>query len=103
MELRNVHVSYGNKVPGTHGDLWPMAWADDDELYAAVSDTLGCPEGLYKKGRNVAIARVTGSPGSPSIHILKLPQRVLTRNRLQMYLLGIDDKVISAQRTEGIL
>jgi hypothetical protein len=70
MELRNVHVSYGNKVPGTHGDLWPITWADDDEMYAAVSDTLGCPEGLYKRGRNVAVARVTGSPGSPSIHIL---------------------------------
>jgi len=70
MELRNIRVSYGNKVPATHGDLWPMAWADDDEIYAAVSDTLGCPEGLYKKGRNVAAARVTGSPGSASIQIL---------------------------------
>jgi hypothetical protein len=70
MELRNVHVSFGNKVPGTHGDLWAMTWPDDDEMYAAVSDTLGCPEGLYKKGRNVAVARITGSPNSPSIHML---------------------------------
>ncbi|HTZ52107.1 MAG TPA: hypothetical protein VMF68_10630 [Spirochaetia bacterium] len=69
MELRNVHVSYGNEVTGTHGDIWPITWADDDRQYAAASDTRGCPEGLYPKGRNVAIARVNGGPDALSIQV----------------------------------
>jgi len=70
MELTNVHVSYGNKVPGTHGDIWPITWGDDDHVYAAASDTHGCPEGLYPKGRNVSVVRVDGDAQSPSLHVL---------------------------------
>ena len=56
-ELRNIQITHGRKVPGTHGDIWPVTWADDDAIYSAASDTKGCPEGLFEKGRNLAIVR----------------------------------------------
>jgi hypothetical protein len=77
LELRNVHVSYGNKVSGTHGDIRPITWAEDDSVYAAASDMQGCPEGLYPKGRNVSVVRVDGEPRAPSIHVLPRPFRAI--------------------------
>jgi hypothetical protein len=65
-----MQVAQGGKIPGTHGDIWPMTWADDDAIYSAASDTKGCPEGLFPKGRNVAIVRITGDSDSPTVTTL---------------------------------
>jgi len=69
-ELRNTHVAPGRKIPRTHGDIWPMTWADDDAIYSAASDTKGCPEGMFQKGRNVAIVKITGEADSRTITTL---------------------------------
>ena len=69
-ELRNMHVAQGQKIPGTHGDIWPMTWADDDAIYSAASDTKGCPQGLFQKGRNIAIVKISGNADSPTITTL---------------------------------
>jgi hypothetical protein len=85
-EIKRVTVSQGQMTSNTVGDIWPTAWADDDDLYTAACDTTGNPAGMYRRGRatpvdtappgdpspgrNVAITRLAGDPDAPRLTTL---------------------------------
>jgi hypothetical protein len=84
MRITNVEIDLGSKHVDSHGDIWPLTWADDDALYTSGNDTLGCPPGLYgsdpsdfQRGRNLIIVKVWGEP--PNL-------RVLTVNPMEQFL-----------------
>lgn len=41
VRLEAVRVGRPTRIPGTEGDTWVLAWADDDNLYSPVNDGLG--------------------------------------------------------------
>lgn len=57
--MRIISATIGEpiRVPGSHGDLWTAAWADDDQLYVASDDSQGFHRAVSS---NVAISRVEG-------------------------------------------
>jgi hypothetical protein len=57
--MRIVKAAIGSpvRVPGSHGDLWTAAWADDDMLYTASNDTQGFHRAVSS---NLAISRIEG-------------------------------------------
>ena len=72
--FERVVVHPGVKTPSTHGDIWPVAWADDDAMYSLCCDTdcMGVePYDGVQVGRNAVLCRITGTPkrapSSPSI------------------------------------
>jgi len=71
MRIGEVEIGPGAKHASTHGDIWPMTWADDDAIYSAANDTEGCPPVLYKAtGRNIIITKVIGTPPDHAVHTL---------------------------------
>jgi hypothetical protein len=77
--MKNIVILKGNKLQGTHGDIWSMTWVDD-VTYAACNDTMGCPDILYHKctsnnmsykdalGRNLIITIIKGEPKNCQVY-----------------------------------
>ncbi len=79
--MKNVRIKKGNKLQGTHGDIWPMTWVGD-VTYAVGNDSTGCPDFLYNHshprcpvspynnpGRNVIFTVMRGGTRElPSTH-----------------------------------
>lgn len=58
--IRSAHLGDPVYLPGSHGDTWIAAWADDDALYVTSDDTSGFDNACGKAGSNLAVNRVTG-------------------------------------------
>lgn len=55
-----VDIEYGESVGSdSDGDLWPSAWADDGNLYAANGDGAGFSDGAFA---DVVVNRIEGTP-----------------------------------------
>jgi hypothetical protein len=104
--IRNVEIDLGSRHWDSHGDIWPMTWADDDAIYTSGNDTLGCPPGLYgsdpadmRYGRNLLIAKIWGNPPG---------HRVLTVNPMEQFLWRarhhrVNGKKIGAWKSCGLI
>jgi hypothetical protein len=57
MRIVSAKIGEPVRVPGSHGDLWTAAWADDGLLYAASDDTQGFDRACAS---NLAVNRIEG-------------------------------------------
>jgi hypothetical protein len=57
MRITSARIGAPVRVPGSHGDLWTTAWADDGLLYTASDDSTGFGEAVSS---NLAISRLEG-------------------------------------------
>ena len=62
--IRSALLGKAVKLPGSGGDTWVAAWADDDELYVSSDDTAGFNDACSS---NLAINRITGVT-PPQLH-----------------------------------
>ncbi|HEY8668137.1 MAG TPA: hypothetical protein VIL86_15925 [Tepidisphaeraceae bacterium] len=66
--LRGIrYVSQAQVYPGSNGDVWSCAWADDDHVYSVADDCTGIDQ---SNNSNLAIFRVEGTPPKHSIALV---------------------------------
>ena len=82
MKVSKVEIGPGVKLPASHGDIWPLTWADDDALYTAANDSKGYPSGSYggKHGRNIILMKVEGTPPDHKVRMLNPMEQFGARN-----------------------